>query len=170
MHRMRIRGAIHHPFLEKFRNGRLIRWDLNWNNDNRHFLNRYFGRKARYPKMVVHTSHPPETADNSLGQSDNWFHAYFRKSFPMADGADNRTIVNELYNLLWRMLTDQGLLHEMRAGAVYNYALDPSAIFVQNKVATYTCNSCNSRLYTTHDNPYAVGTPCLDYRCAGQYE
>ena len=40
LHRVRIRGAVSHSFLSKFRNGDLKLWDLNWNQDGRHFLNK----------------------------------------------------------------------------------------------------------------------------------
>ncbi|MBK7039964.1 MAG: DEAD/DEAH box helicase [Bacteroidetes bacterium] len=53
LHRVRTRGGIDHEYLSKFRNASLKLWDLNWMRDNRHFLNKMFHPRARFPRLLT---------------------------------------------------------------------------------------------------------------------
>lgn len=169
LHRIRIRGALDHPFLQKFRTNKLEQWDLNWNKDPRHFLNRYFGSKSRFPKMLVHSPLAKETVDNTYTLTGNWFQAYFRKIFLLAP-TENKALLNEFFQKLLEAMAHAGLLNSCTAGSLTNYAIAPEAVIAHNKVVRYGCNTCNSQLQTIADNAFAAGTPCLDYRCPGHYE
>ena len=48
LHRIRSRGAISHPLLEKFRTVDLKLWDLNWMKDSRHFFHRKFHQRSGF--------------------------------------------------------------------------------------------------------------------------
>jgi DEAD/DEAH box helicase domain-containing protein len=169
LHRIRIRGALDHPFLQKFRTNKLEQWDLNWNKDPRHFLNRYFGSRSRFPRMLVHNPLAKETVDNTYTLTGNWFQAYYRKSFLLAP-TENKALLNEFFQALLQTMANVGLLNTCTAGSLTNYAISPEAVIAHNKVVRYGCNTCNSQLQTTINNVFAAGTPCLDYRCTGFYE
>lgn len=81
LQRMRTHGAVDHPFLEKYRKENLTQWALNWNRDNRHFLNKTLGGSMQFPKLVgvVHTGKNHEMLDMAVMRSDNkntWYSNY----------------------------------------------------------------------------------------------
>ncbi len=96
LERIRTRGAITHPHLEKFRTGSLRLWDLNWQKDGRHFLNRRFGPTMRLPSLITTQSDTRGgLVDSTHTNRVNWFHVYFKKSFPLA--THHTDAVNEFY-------------------------------------------------------------------------
>ncbi|MBK6965112.1 MAG: hypothetical protein IPH20_14530 [Bacteroidales bacterium] len=103
LHRIRIRGGIDHPYLEKYRKEGLKLWDLNWMRDNRHFLNRMYHPKSRFPKLVTSAHHTRGLLDTTNTQTANWFHAYFKKSFIMVPSYPQ--ILNDFYEKLFVQLS-----------------------------------------------------------------
>lgn len=167
LQRLRIRGAIDHPHLQKFRTVKLESWDLNWMKDPRHFLNKlYHGSRSRLPRLIVTSPKPVATVDTTYSQSTNWYNAYFKKAFPLVN---NLNLVNEFFEELFNVLESVGLLNARVAGHTKNYAIEPSIMIVKNKVQHNECSDCNSQLQATVGDHFAHKTSCLDYRCGGHY-
>jgi DEAD/DEAH box helicase domain-containing protein len=167
LHRMRMRGAIDHVFLSKFRTKELKLWDLNWMRDSRHYLNRNYHPKSRIPKLVCNTAHRRGVLDTTFAKTSNWYHAYFTKNFQMAPG--NNAIINEFYELLFDQLLFNKLLSQQETKDGGNYAILPENIVVSNKVANYQCDICSSTLHVTELDEITLNTSCLAYRCSGHY-
>ena len=168
LHRMRIRGAVDHEYLSKFRTSDLKLWDLNWMRDSRHYLNRNYSPKSRIPKLVCNSAHTRGVLDTTFAKTSNWYHAYFRKNFLMV-GGDN-AVVNEFYELLFNQLTSSELLNQQETKDGGNYAIRPENIVVSSKVVNYQCDTCSSTLHVTDEDEMTLNTSCLGYRCSGHYE
>lgn len=165
LHRIRMRGGIAHPYLDKARMGKLERWDLNWNKDKRHFMNRYFGAKARLPKFIgTERSNALLDSVKTPGTNKTWFKAYFLKSFPMA--TDYNAIINDFYREL--LLQMEYFLDDCNSGDLINHALKPDRIQVGKQVAVYQCSDCAARLTTLESDKWIDGGACLSYRCTGK--
>jgi DEAD/DEAH box helicase domain-containing protein len=167
LHRIRIRGGIDHEFLSKARSKALMRWDLNWNKDNRHFLNKYFGGKSRLPKVLGTSKQTGEILDITYTLTNNWYRSYFTKSFPLV--SNYHAIVNDFYRQLFEVMTAIGLLNKQGKDDDINYAIEPGSVIVENKVKHLECNTCGSVLSVALSDKYLSQTKCLDYNCPGSY-
>jgi len=167
LHRIRIRGGIDHPYLEKYRKDGLKLWDLNWMRDNRHFLNRMYHPKSRFPKLVTTNPHTRGLLDTTNSNATNWFHTYLTKSFITVPAYHE--ILNDFFKKLFEILCNKGILNESAEGFEHNYCLDPSSIFVQNKVKHLGCSECSSKLSVAFNDTITEGAKCLNYRCTGEY-
>lgn len=169
LHRIRSRGAIAHPFLDKYRKGSLQLRDLNWLNDTRHFLNRKFGPQSRLPRLITtHAETRSGLLDTTYTQKTNWFHAYYKKSFPLA--TNHNDMVNEFFGELIATLLKHGVLDEDAAGDTKNYAIDPNSIWVANITRELECDQCGHVLQSADETDQGVGGKCLNYRCSGTYQ
>lgn len=170
LHRIRIRGGISHPFLAKFRQGNFKLWDLNWNRDQRHFLNRRFGPRSRFPRLLTTVAESGGVTDSTYSKQENWFHAYFTKSFPLHRAHVEQ--LNEFYEQLVQTLAlpEVGLL-DVEHGRERNYSLRTDAIEVSNRVAVLHCSHCGDELtVAAHCAESVQGSSCLLYRCTGHYQ
>lgn len=167
LHRARNRGAIDHPFFKKFRTDKLSLWDLNWQKDSRHFLNPKFGTRSRLPKLLTAQQSRDNLLDSTKAKNSNWFHAYFRKSFPLASVTPE--FVNEFFEQWLLALTQAEILDKSMAGDHESYALNANAIWVAKNVKQYCCTTCEDTLYTNDEATLAEDAACLTYRCAGTY-
>ncbi|MBU2554054.1 MAG: DUF1998 domain-containing protein [Bacteroidetes bacterium] len=168
LHRMRIRGAIDHEFLSKFRTGDVKLWSLNWMHDNKHFLNKLFHPSARFPKLVCTYPHTRSVLDTTFAKKSNWFHAYFKKSFELAP--DNIALINEFYEFLFDKLAEADILNSVKSSEGLNFAINPDQVFVHNRVTKYQCSKCSSVIHVSTQDISAAGMLCLDYRCSGTYQ
>ena len=167
LHRMRIRGAVNHHYLEKFRTKNLKVFELNWTYSNKHFLNKRFHDKARYPKLVINYGDNRGVADSTFAKTTNWFHTYFKKSFEFVP--DNTAIINEFYKEVFDALLKQEILCSEAAKDGENFAIQPKEIIISNKVTSYSCNVCTSTLNVAENDTLTKGTACINYRCTGKY-
>ena len=167
LHRVRTRGGIDHEYLSKFRGASLKLWDLNWMRDNRHFLNKMFHQRARFPRLLTTKAHGQGLLDSTYTTTNNWYRSYFIKSFHIASNYNE--IVNEFYKKLIETFTDIGLMNKRGDEEVENYAIEPTAIFIENKVANHICDTCGSKLFVAASDKISIFTKCLDYTCAGTY-
>jgi DEAD/DEAH box helicase domain-containing protein len=167
LHRIRIRGAVDHDYLVKFRTKDLKIWDLNWMRDGRHYLSRRYHPKTRIPKLVVNYSDNRGVVDSTFAKTTNWFHAYFKKSFQFAP--DNPAIINEFYLELFALLVHVEILNSASAKDGDNFAINPKEISISNKVTAYSCNECTSKLNVTVSDSLTEGAACINYRCPGTY-
>ncbi|MFD1162053.1 DEAD/DEAH box helicase [Hwangdonia seohaensis] len=167
LHRMRIRGAVNHDYLVKFRTRDLKIWDLNWMRDGRHYLSRRYHPRTRIPKLVVNYPDNRGIIDSTHARTTNWFHAYFKKSFQFVP--DNTAVINEFYQKLFAHLLEAEILNSETAKDGDNFAINPEKIIISNKVATYSCNECTSTLNVNNNDALVEGTACINYRCPGKY-
>lgn len=172
LHRIRIRGAIDHCYLNQLRNSNFSSgsslFDLNMNQRGAtHFLNRKFGKRTRFPKLITSEVHKAGVLDTTNARKENWFHTYFTKTFPLA--IDDVYRRNDFYTQLFEELAKVGILSAKNAGGTLNYAILPEAIWVSKKVKHIKCDHCQSTLCVGEEDVLSKGCNCLDYRCQGHY-
>jgi DEAD/DEAH box helicase domain-containing protein len=167
LHRVRIRGGIDHEYLSKFRNASLKLWDLNWMRDNRHFLNKMFHPRARFPRLLTTKAHGQGLLDSTYTNTNNWYRSYYLKSFPLASGYHE--LVNDFYKKLIDTFTTIGLMNKLGDEEIENYAIEPTIIMIENKVANHVCDTCGSKLFVAASDTISIHTKCLDYTCTGTY-
>lgn len=177
LHRMRTRGGINHPYLDKFRAEKLKPYELNWNFSNEHFLNKKFNSSVRYPKLVA------TNAENSLeivdvtkvARNANWFYTYCRMCFePLRNIGDTDLyplVVNDFYIELFNVLYRANVVSCKRSRTgVETYAIRPEAIMVEPKVKHIKCDHCQSIQYVAASDQLTPGTHCIEYKCLdGKY-
>lgn len=169
LHRIRIRGGVDHDYLSKYRTGKYKTWELNWMNDKRHYLNRRFVPQARLPRMVTVKEGVPIELDTTFTKQDNWFHSYFRKSFPALTYPD---ALNEFYEVLLPVLASEevGILNKATALGMENFCIEPASLLTSNRVVHLDCEACGHRLSVEKTTSAVLeGAKCLQYRCAGTY-
>ena len=169
LHRMRQRGGIDHPFLQKARTEKPDTWNLHWNRDGRHFLNPYFGG-GPYPHPVatekVHRS--AQLLDSTHAtKSANWYHLYYRRV--LTEAPADPALVNDFYTELLRLLQEVGLVNRVEGQTVSNYCLAPQHVQVGADAGAVECEKCNAWLTLPRGDISLVGMPCLTYRCDGHY-
>lgn len=167
LHRIRMRGGIDHTFLSKFRSSDLKLWSLNWNRDNRHFLNRNFGPRSRLPKLVAVEPHNRGVLDSTFTTANNWYRSYYMKSFQMA--GNHPGMVNDFFKKLFETLEELNIVNKSGSESSINYALEPAVIIVENRVKPHLCDSCGSILNLADSDTLGAKTPCLDYTCRKGY-
>jgi DEAD/DEAH box helicase domain-containing protein len=167
LHRIRTRGAISHPFLNKYRDRDLSLWDLNWMRDSRHFLNRKFGPRTRIPKLLTYEKDSRGLLDSTLARTTNWYHQYYKKSFQQASNYPE--IINEFYQKVLISLAESGVLDTKNSHEKLNFALNPAKIYVSQSVTAYECNTCGDQVNLGHSVNNLGGGKCLTYRCSGEY-
>lgn len=169
LYRLRVRGGIDHAYFEKMRGGDLKLWSLNWNKDNRHFLNKRFGPRARFPRLVTtEADRTNGVIDSTYSQKMNWFKQYFIKCFdPEVVLFD--TIINEFYVQLFDTLTEGRVTSVVENDRNVTYALEPSQLFVIKDLHTGQCNTCSHKVYMGQSDSAAEPIKCLNYHCKGSY-
>lgn len=173
LQRMRIHGAVDHPYLEKYRKENLNQWALNWQWDSRHFLNKSLGGSMQFPKLVgaAHTGKNHEMLDMAVMRGDNkqtWYSNYFIEIFEDPWIGKNSALFNDFMRKLLDTMVEVGLLNREEQGGG-NYAIRPENIWISNKVKHIQCDTCQSRLCVAVQDNLAEGTHCLDYKCKGTY-
>lgn len=175
LHRIRTRGGIAHPNLEKYRDS-LNRWDLNWNRDPRHFLNRLFGPKTRVPKAVCTMLISSQVDADSTWRKDertpiNWFHAYYKTAL-LADTIYEYScsMTNDFFVKLFEEMAKIGLLnaHIMPNGV--NYFINPSRLYVSQHVKHYRCGVCRNLICVAQEDNLTLNAHCLGHKCQGAYD
>jgi len=167
LHRVRTRGGIDHEYLSKFRSESLHLWALNWMKDNRHFLNKMFHPRSRFPRLLTTQTHSRGLLDSTFTNNNNWYRSYYLKSFKMAPSYHG--IVNDFYIKLFDVFTSIGLMNKKGDDENENFAIEPSIIFIENKVVNLICDECGSKLYVAGSDKISQNTKCLDYTCIGTY-
>ncbi|MCH7396742.1 DEAD/DEAH box helicase [Belliella sp. DSM 107340] len=167
LHRIRSRGGINHVFFDKFREKSLSLFDLNWNKDKRHFLNKRFHPRNRLPKLLTFEKETRGILDSSFATTNNWFHSYFKKSFQMT--GNHSDFLNEFYTQVISALEDVEILDRKSAGNQVNFAIKPESLRVSKNVRTLRCDSCEHEVYTADAYLGIEGGKCLMYKCSGTY-
>jgi DEAD/DEAH box helicase domain-containing protein len=171
LHRLRIRGGIDHLYLNKFRTEKSNYYLITTRVNKKFFLLKNFGKKTRLPKFISDDGISGGVFDITLKltPSTNWFHVYFKKSFPLVPQSDS--LINEFYSHLLKVLSSDlvGLLDEKLAEGVRNFSLNSKKIYLKKQVATYKCNVCDHELHIADQNGLENAS-CINFRCAGHYE
>ena len=169
LHRIRSRGAIAHPFLEKFRRIRFGFWDLNWMRDGSHFLNKTFGPRTRIPRLLSTQPLPGNSpVDTTHARTTNWFRAFYKKSFQLASNYID--VVNEFYEHLVDALFEAEIFDRITTGeGIHTHALNPKNIIVTDEVYSLSCTKCSHIIYTADKSADGVDGKCLNFRCTGTY-
>lgn len=169
LQRMRIRGAVDHEYLSKFRQ-ELNTYVLNWSHSKQHILAKHYGSRSKYPKLV--SIHPIKNnmtdAIDSRGNTKGWFLSYYELALPSAVITDHLFVVN-FYTEVFRVLTETGLTTEVMTKEGPNYAINPEHIMISPHVVHYRCSSCQSLMCVAEEDTYAKDMHCLFNRCKGSY-
>ena len=169
--RQRQRGAVSHPFLEKYRTEGATQWNLNYTSDQRHFLNPTYGGSGRFPRPIVtgrlHKKDSP--LDTTYTSKDNWYHAWLRRNFPMA--TTDAEAINDFYRQLFPTLAEVGLMDIRQGPEGDNYCLLPEVLQIGADAGAMECGNCNARqtIPLTAEPDLLTGMPCITYRCTGHY-
>ena len=168
--RMRQHGSIDHPYLQKFRKD-LRLWDLNWQKDNTHVLNKMFGPGSRRLRAFITfpatTDDTRQNADSSFTNRNNWYFDYFKKCFPLAPAYN--PLANEFYKILAEKMTECGLLSAFNGSAGPNYMIDPSKVYLTADVKLIKCDKCQGSFFTSKNDAYVADSSCIINRCTGAY-
>ena len=177
LHRIRIRGAIEHPYLQAYRTEKTSYFMITEGRNKHHFMIKNFGKKTRLPRLT--TDQPfnkGKFAQSALDVTKrdnvlNWFHAYYMKNFEWTTEAEKNTI-NELYSVLLDTLKELNLLDEKNAtGNFRNFALSPTAIQVGKGATRYECNKCGHLLNVHSEGHHTtMDAKCMNFRCTGDYQ
>jgi len=167
LHRIRTRGAVSHVFFDKFRENDLRLWDLNWNKDKRHFLNKRFHPAQRLPKLLSFEQDSRGLLDSTFAQNINWFHSYFKKTFQSTN--NHPDFLNEFFRELILAMENSGILNKKVAGSKVNFAINPEILKVSKNVKTMRCDKCEHEIFTADSYLTIEGGKCLMYKCAGTY-
>ena len=65
--------------------------------------------------------------------------------------------------------TTIGLMNKLGDEEIENYAIEPTIIMIENKVANHVCDTCGSKLFVAASDTISIHTKCLDYTCTGTY-
>lgn len=172
LQRMRVHGAVDHPYLEMYRNEKLNSYALNWIYDKRHFLNKRFGGGVQFPKLVgtFYLERNGELLDMAVIRREgkqNWYSNYFQNVYNVALFM-NTSLFNDLIRKLFDTMEEIGIVNKGSQGGG-NYAINPEHIWISNRVKHIRCDSCQSQLCVAEMDKLAEGTNCLDYKCHGTY-
>lgn len=180
LHRMRMRGAVDHPFLNKFREEQSTTFNLSNLKGSPYFLCHRFGTRARYPKLITTTklSNSRSILDSTFvnPRFTNWYKMYFRKCFER-DLAYNGFLMDEIpdalyndfYSKLFDTLVECGICNQSNRVTDRNYCISPSAIFISDNVKHIGCYKCTSVMCIAEEDEVSEGTICIDFKCLGQY-
>ena len=178
LHRIRIRGAVDHPYLELYRNNRMSKSDLNWRFNGKYQLNKYFSEKVRFPRAVntgyLRNQNDIVECTSTLNEKrPNWYYQYFLKclfdvKYNMK-GTIDVNAVNEFYQVLFETMAATGLMNKVSSKSGDNYMIRPECIMVEPKVKHIRCDSCQSMLSVAQSDTLSKGSMCLDFRCHSKY-
>lgn len=144
LHRIRMRGAVDHPFLSRFREVKSTTYEMNNNKPSKYYLHRYFGSRARYPKLVATTHLDSRSILDTTYVNPrviNWYKYYFLKCFT-ADLSDNGFMMaeipdglyNDFYQKLFDVFCEEGICNKSVRESERNYCISPSALLISDEV------------------------------------
>ena len=176
LHRMRLRGAVDHPYYERYRGIEFKQVNLNWSFQlqHTHFLNKKFFGNVQFPKFLL-THYERDLSDilditEMQGNNVNWYAQFFQRSLEGSQFGQKayREVINDFYQRLLDAMVEAGLVNRGNA-ANGNYAICPEAILVEPRVKHIKCEDCQSMLCVAQSDTLAEGIACLNYNCNGSY-
>lgn len=176
LHRMRLRGAVDHPYYERYRGDDFKQVNLNWSFQLQHihFLNKKFFGNVQFPKFLL-THYEKKLTDildvtEMQGNNTNWYVQFFKRSLENAQFGQvaYKEVINDFYKRLLDAMAEVGLVNRCEA-AGGNYAIRPEAILIEPRVKHIRCENCQSMLCVAPHDTLAEGVACLNYNCDGHY-
>lgn len=173
LYRIRTRGGVHHPIMEKYRGGKPNYYVLG--HANQEFpLARRFGKNTRLPRLLTTIENRYEIYDRThrpRKNPPNWYHQHFVKCFALS--AVNYSVINEFYQQLGVILADEaiGLFSARSALGIVNYCIDPDQLIITRNVGGLRCDSCGHQFFSAEEDQSAVaGARCHQFHCTGTYQ
>lgn len=175
LHRMRLRGAIDHPYLQTYRK------EPGWYKLNRpegHWLNRTFGGKQRWPLMTVTGARDEKlrnAMDSTYRRNDrapiNWYHSFYECNFTTSEvlKEEYAQLINEFYARLFEVLTQLGIVSAVTGKEGTNYAINPDHLFISRKVKHIRCGECRNQIRVAEEDSLVKESCCMGHLCHGQY-
>lgn len=175
VHRLRLRGGIHHPLLTEYaRQGSAF-----FLTKHKNPLLSRFGRYSTYPQFWLQSdssSNSPKDAYQVLNSAPNartWHRVWAARALRMRK--ENDAGMNALLQRAVRALGDNGLLAAIPAqsgGSVWGIRAE--SLLVASRVLQVRCNACGHRVavgaLTKEDEQPFLGRLCLAFGCAeGRY-
>jgi DEAD/DEAH box helicase domain-containing protein len=175
LHRMRIRGAIEHPYLDTYRTDKSGYFSLTVQRNPQYFMMRNFGKRTRLPKLLTDQRfRQGKTIQTAFDVTEresvlNWFHAYFLKYFEWLTEED-KNLINDFYSQLLTELEAVGILNKKVSTGLRNYALSSEIVKIGQESALFNCNNCGHRLHVHPTNSVEMNeAKCMSFRCTGHY-
>src|SRR5207237_696780 len=111
----------------------------------------YFGRNSRRVRLLTAQPATADGLDSTFSaKGNNYYHAYFRKTFLMAPAHPDA--INEFYTQLLSELTQVGLVDAVQAQdkqLTVSHGLQPEALLIGKTAQRHQCDRCGHSL-TTH--------------------
>lgn len=178
LHRIRIHGAVDHPYLQTYRTNKLGSFDIN--KPRGYQLNKHFGGAVRFPKAIStgYMRNQNDIIECTATQNEkrpNWYMSYFMKCLFKTDFAMKGTIdvnaINEFYQQLFETMTKVGLMNKRQSqNGIVNYMISPDALMIESNVKHIRCDNCLSLMSVAQHDTLTKGTHCLDFKCKSRYQ
>jgi DEAD/DEAH box helicase domain-containing protein len=101
--------------------------------------------------------------DTTFSINHSWYKSYFVKTFQSA--SNHAPIINDFYAQILEALVDIGILNKITGLNNTSYAINPSALIVENLVKAHECVNCLTSIYVAESDLITQRTRCLDYTC-----
>ena len=184
LHRIRIHGAIDHPYLYTYRTNKLGSFDVNKprypKSTTPYQLNKKFGGTIRFPKAIStgYMRNQNDIIECTATQNEkrpNWYRQYFLKCFcdieQFGKGTIEVTAVNEFYQQLFEALVKAGLMNKQQSqNGIINYMIEPTALFIESNVKHIKCENCLSLMSVAQHDTLTKDMHCLDFKCKSKYQ
>jgi len=172
LHRLRTKGGVDHPYLTKYRTERTNYYLITQNVNKQFFLMQNFGKNTRLPKFITLSPGKNTTAFDivQMDKKQNWFSAYFLKSFPQVRDTEMQ-LINEFYENLLESLNEKGILDKKVAAGVTNFGIAADQVFIEREEVSFECSECGHQVHSGKSGAQLTeGMKCLQYRCGGDYK
>lgn len=162
--RLKLKGGIHHLFLNTFR--------------NENGKSTYLLSKDRQPHISpMPGSYPRFLTDDKMsknfdsfitsGNNQSWAVDWMRRSLSYRLSISQ---FNEIYSHVMRLANEIGILDKVSKGNFHNYGLRSDVLFITTNTEGIQCSKCNYRLtVSAHQLSEWIGATCRRYRCDGSY-
>lgn len=161
LHRLRVRGAVHHPLLRMF-----IAADGNsfLLNKKKNPLISPFPMGTRLPKFL-HSNSSHDIFDIYRGSSPHWYRDWASRCLGVST---NDQGVPELFRQAILRLKEAKLLQSLPSGKGEAYGLPAEALTITSKVDAVQCPQCQQHTHLAQEEASTWrGQRCPRYRCEG---
>jgi len=166
LERTRIRGGIEHPLLNRYASEQ-----GNWyflTKKLQPLLSPFHKNSPRFPRFLTDTRER-DVFDTfiSTGTRRTWFMDWAQKFFGTELGVAE---INELYRLVIRVLSQQGVLKVHTKGTANAYGIIAKNMWVTPQTAVLKCDKCgHTQTIPQNEITHWFNFSCLSYRCRGNY-
>ncbi|WP_437737336.1 DEAD/DEAH box helicase [Sorangium sp. So ce1335] len=164
--RVRLRGGILDPFLEKYVASGGTGYMLS---KEQAPLLSPFGRFTTRPVFLTSEPKPRRFDSVQPAERRTWFTDWIGRVLGLELGLPE---ARDVGMALLPVLVEAGLFGERASGPKYRvWGLDPEALVVSRTHAWRRCAACGYEISAVPESPTdPIGAPCLRYRCEGRFE